>query len=57
MSGSNSREETLFEAAGKPPGSMEDLAKAGAIRKMPTPPAGKKYVLAPDKMSVRLVDR
>jgi hypothetical protein len=42
---------------GKPPGSMEDLAKAGAIRKMPTPPAGKEYVLAPDKMSVRLVDR
>jgi hypothetical protein len=42
---------------GKPPGSMEDLAKVGTIRKLPTPPAGRKYVLAPDKMSVRLVDR
>ena len=42
---------------GKPPGTLEDLAKAGTIRKLPTPPPGKKYVLDPKGMSVLLVDR
>jgi len=42
---------------GKPPGTLEDLAKAGTIKKLPTPPAGKKYVLDPKGMSVLLVDR
>lgn len=40
----------------KDPGSLEDLVKAGFLKRVPTAPAGKKYVLSPDKKSVLLVN-
>jgi len=40
----------------KDPGSLEDLVKAGFLKRVPTAPAGKKYVLSPDKKSVQLVN-
>lgn len=39
----------------KEPASLEDLVKAGFIKRLPTPPPGKKYVLSPDKTAVLLV--
>lgn len=36
---------------------LEDLVKSGFIKRLPTPPPGKKYVLDAKKSSVLLVDQ
>ncbi|MEN9574795.1 MAG: hypothetical protein RL514_2650 [Verrucomicrobiota bacterium] len=41
----------------KDPATLDDLVQAGFIKRLPTAPAGKKYVLSPDKKSVQLVDQ
>ncbi len=41
----------------KEPATLEDLVKAGYIKRLPSAPPGKKYVLSPDKGSVRLVNQ
>jgi len=40
----------------KEPATLEDLVKTGFIKRLPTPPPGKKYVLDAKKTGVRLVD-
>ncbi len=39
----------------KEPDSLEALVKAGFLQRLPTAPPGQKYVLSPDRKSVRLV--
>lgn len=39
------------------PDKLEDLVKAGMIDRLPSPPAGKKYVLDDKKNSALLVDQ
>ena len=41
----------------KDPDSLEDLVKAGFLKRLPAAPAGKKYVLSPDRKSVQLVSQ
>ncbi len=41
----------------KEPATLEDLVKTGFIKRLPTAPPGKKYVLDPKKSSVLLVDQ
>ena len=41
----------------KDPASLDDLVKDGFMKRLPTPPPGKKYVLSPDKKSVQLVNQ
>lgn len=41
----------------KEPATLEDLVKAGFIKRLPTSPPGKKYVLSPDKTGVLLVNQ
>lgn len=41
----------------KEPATLEDLVKAGFIKRLPTPPLGKKYVLDAKKVAVLLVDQ
>ena len=41
----------------KEPAALEDLVKTGFIKRLPTPPPGKKYVLDAKKASVLLVDQ
>lgn len=38
----------------KDPAALDDLVKDGFLKRLPTPPPGKKYVLSPDKKSVLL---
>ena len=40
----------------KEPATLDDLVKTGFIKRLPTPPPGKKYVLDAKKSSVLLVD-
>ncbi|MBI3877015.1 MAG: hypothetical protein HY300_13850 [Verrucomicrobia bacterium] len=46
-----------FMTQGKAPTSMQDLVKAGLIRRLPEPPPGKRFAIDPSKSSVVLVDR
>jgi hypothetical protein len=39
------------------PKNWEELEKDNIIQNMPSPPAGKRYVLGPSKMDVKLVDQ
>ena len=39
----------------KEPATLEDLVKTGFVKRLPTPPPGKKYVLDAKKSSVLLV--
>ncbi len=41
----------------KEPDSLDDLVKTGFMKRLPTPPPGKKYVLDAKKSSVKLVDQ
>lgn len=41
----------------KEPPTLEELVKTGFIKRLPTPPPGKKYVLDAKKASVLLVDQ
>ena len=41
----------------KAPDKLEDLVKAGLIKRLPTPPPGKRYVLNGNKTTVVLADR
>jgi hypothetical protein len=41
----------------KEPATLEDLVKAGFLKRLPTPPPGKKYVLSPDKTGVILANQ
>jgi len=41
----------------KDPATLDDLVQAGFIKRLPTAPPGKKYVLSPDKKSVLLVNQ
>ncbi|NBR85776.1 MAG: hypothetical protein EB141_21070 [Verrucomicrobia bacterium] len=41
----------------KDPDTLDDLVKAGFLKRLPAAPAGKKYLLSQDKKSVQLVDR
>ncbi len=41
----------------KEPDTLDDLVKTGFMKRLPTPPPGKKYVLDAKKSSVKLVDR
>ena len=41
----------------KEPAVLEDLVKAGFIKRLPTAPPGKKYVLNPEKTGVLLVNQ
>ena len=41
----------------KEPATLEDLVKTGFVKRLPTPPPGKKYVLDAKKSSVLLVDQ
>lgn len=41
----------------KKPATLEDLVKTGFIKRLPTPPPGKKYVLDATKSAVLLVDQ
>jgi hypothetical protein len=41
----------------KDPDTLDDLVKTGFIKRLPSAPPGKKYVLSPDKKSVLLVNQ
>ena len=41
----------------KEPDTLDDLVKTGFMKRLPTPPPGKKYVLDAKKSSVKLVDQ
>ncbi|MBI3875244.1 MAG: hypothetical protein HY300_04655 [Verrucomicrobia bacterium] len=41
----------------KAPNTLDDLVKAGLIKRVPPAPAGKKFALAANKMAVVLVDK
>ena len=41
----------------KEPATLEDLVKAGFIKRLPTPPVGKKYALDAKKAAVVLVEQ
>ncbi|PAW76016.1 MAG: hypothetical protein B9S33_21280 [Pedosphaera sp. Tous-C6FEB] len=41
----------------KDPATLDDLVKEGFLKRVPTAPTGKKYVLSPDKKSVQLVNQ
>lgn len=41
----------------KDPAALDDLVKEGFLKRVPAAPAGKKYVLSPDKKSVQLVSQ
>lgn len=41
----------------KDPAGLDDLVKAGFIKRLPTAPPGKKYVLDAKKSAVQLVDQ
>ena len=41
----------------KDPSTLDELAKSGFIKRLPTPPPGKKYVLDTKKSAVFLVDQ
>lgn len=41
----------------KDPATLEDLVKAGFMKRLPSPPPGKKYVLDAKKSAVLLVDQ
>jgi hypothetical protein len=41
----------------KDPAALDDLVQAGFIKRLPTAPPGKKYVLSPDKKAVLLVNQ
>lgn len=43
-----------FTSRGRPPENLEDLAKAHFISKVPTPPAGRQYVIDKEKLRVVL---
>lgn len=42
---------------GKPPATLDDLVKAGCIPRVPTAPAGKKYVIDAKKAAAVLVNQ
>ena len=41
----------------KEPASLEELVKSGFLKRIPPAPAGKKFVLSPDKTTVLLVSQ
>lgn len=41
----------------KEPATLEELVKAGYLKRLPTAPPGKKYMLSPDRGSVLLVNQ
>jgi hypothetical protein len=41
----------------KEPAVIEDVVKAGFLKRLPTPPPGKKYVLSPDRTAALLVNQ
>ena len=41
----------------KDPDTLDDLVKTGFIKRLPSAPPGKKYVLSPDKKSVLLMNQ
>lgn len=41
----------------KDPGTLDDLVKSGFMKRLPTPPPGKKYQLDAKKSAVLLVDQ
>ena len=49
--------QSFFIANDRAPKSLEELVSAGLLRKLPTPPEGKKYVYDPETVSLTLADK
>lgn len=49
--------EAWFTSRGSAPKNLEEMVKAGFIKKLPTPPAGKEFAIDAKNLKVVLVDR
>jgi len=49
--------QSFFIAHERAPKSLEELVSSGYLRKLPTPPAGKKYVYDPERANIALADQ
>jgi hypothetical protein len=49
--------EAWFTSRGSAPANLQELVKAGFIKKMPTPPPGKEFAIDAKNLKVVLVDR
>ena len=49
--------QSFFINKERAPKNLEELVASGFLRKLPTPPAGKKYVYDPEKANIALADQ